>query len=228
MGRDAAEGETVAQARARLARESATKSGAGADDARKVVKRIEPARIAEGSSSGGSGWLYAVLGVVVVAGIFVVLRHRRAAAEFEPEPVEETSSIEAENPFAARTGEGGEKERPPLRAKAEDAEAGFDPHAADTAVSGMGIGSVSPGAADSSEDTGRMMQEFERRIASLESRLDDVVDARERLERQVAAQTEELRVQRAAIARTQRAVRNLSRTEDEGGATEPAIRDPES
>jgi septal ring factor EnvC (AmiA/AmiB activator) len=95
----------------------------------------------------------------------------------------------------------------------------------DTAVSG--IGSVSPGVAGSSEEVSRMMQEFERRIASLESRLDDVVDARERLERQVAAQTEELRVQRAAIARTQRAVRNLSRSEDEG-PTEPAIRDPES
>ena len=45
----------------------------------------------------------------------------------------------------------------------------------------------------------------------------------------VAAQTEELRVQRAAIARTQRAVRNLARPEDEVGAdepTEPALRDP--
>jgi len=54
----------------------------------------------------------------------------------------------------------------------------------------------------------------------------EVVDARERLERQVAAQTEELRVQRAAIARTQRAVRNLNRT-DEEGPTEPALRDPQ-
>ena len=38
-------------------------------------------------------------------------------------------------------------------------------------------------------------------------------------------QTEELRVQRAAIARTQRAVRNMTRPEDEG-PTEPALRDP--
>jgi hypothetical protein len=53
-----------------------------------------------------------------------------------------------------------------------------------------------------------------------------VVDARERLERQVAAQTEELRVQRAAIARTQRAVRNMNRP-DEEGPTEPALRDPQ-
>ncbi len=77
-----------------------------------------------------------------------------------------------------------------------------------------------------SDDVMRMMREFERRIASLETRLDESADARERLERQVAAQTEELRVQRAAIARTQRAVRNLNRSDDEG-PTEPALRDPQ-
>jgi hypothetical protein len=42
----------------------------------------------------------------------------------------------------------------------------------------------------------------------------------------VAAQSEELRVQRAAIARTQRALRSLNRSEEEQ-ATEPALRDPE-
>jgi hypothetical protein len=107
------------------------------------------------------------------------------------------------------------------------------------ATAAFGIDSTSPKEADilaapqsdgSSDDIGeeevrRMLQEFERRIASLESRVDEVVDARERLERQVAAQTEELRVQRAAIARTQRAVRNLTRG-DEDGPTEPALRDP--
>jgi septal ring factor EnvC (AmiA/AmiB activator) len=70
----------------------------------------------------------------------------------------------------------------------------------------------------------RLVRELERRVTSLETRLDEAVDAKERLERQVAAQTEELRVQRAAIARTQRAVRNLSRPEEEG-ATEPAPRE---
>jgi hypothetical protein len=58
--------------------------------------------------------------------------------------------------------------------------------------------------------------ETERRIAHLERRLEELVDARERLERQVAAQTEELRVQRAAIARTQRVLRTVApRSEDE-------------
>ncbi len=42
---------------------------------------------------------------------------------------------------------------------------------------------------------------------------------------EVAAQAEELRVQRAAIARTQRALRSLNRPAEEQ-ATEPALRDP--
>jgi hypothetical protein len=67
--------------------------------------------------------------------------------------------------------------------------------------------------------------EVERRVAELERRLEQLTEARERLERQVAAQTEELRVQRAAIARTQRALRGMNRGEEEQ-ATEPALREP--
>ena len=74
-------------------------------------------------------------------------------------------------------------------------------------------------------DVARLVQELERRVAQMETRLDESIDARERLERQVAAQSEELRVQRAAIARTQRALRTLNRSEDEQ-ATEPALREP--
>ena len=75
------------------------------------------------------------------------------------------------------------------------------------------------------DDTTRMLREFEQRMASIESRLDEGTEAKERLERQVTAQTEELRVQRAAIARTQRALRNLTRPDDDS-ATEPALREP--
>jgi len=65
--------------------------------------------------------------------------------------------------------------------------------------------------------------ESERRMAHLERRIEELVDARERLERQVAAQTEELRVQRAAIARTQRVLRTLTpRTDEE--SSEPVVR----
>ena len=78
------------------------------------------------------------------------------------------------------------------------------------------------------ENMAQMFAEMTRRMEGLESRCDELVDARDRLERQVAAQTEELRVQRAAIARTQRAVRNLGRGDEseEQEATEPALRDP--
>jgi hypothetical protein len=74
-------------------------------------------------------------------------------------------------------------------------------------------------------DVSQLVQELAGRIANLETRLDEANDSRERLERQVAAQSEELRVQRAAIARTQRALRSLSRSEEDQ-ATEPALRKP--
>jgi len=92
------------------------------------------------------------------------------------------------------------------------------------------LGGMPSAAGGIPEEFQQMMREMNRRVESLEGRIDELVDARDRLERQVAAQTEELRVQRAAIARTQRAVRNLARPEDEEGGdqepTEPALRDP--
>jgi hypothetical protein len=78
---------------------------------------------------------------------------------------------------------------------------------------------------ESGAEVGLLLKEIERRVAGIESRMDELTEGRERVERQVAAQTEELRVQRAAIARTQRAVRNMSRPDD-AQATEPAPRDP--
>ena len=91
------------------------------------------------------------------------------------------------------------------------------------------LGGMPSAAGGIPEEFQQMMREMNRRVESLEGRIDELVDARDRLERQVAAQTEELRVQRAAIARTQRAVRNLARPEDGEGeqeATEPALREP--
>lgn len=85
------------------------------------------------------------------------------------------------------------------------------------------VPAVDLGAADAPPPGGdvmRAVEELERRMGQMETRLEEVMDAKERLERQVSAQTEELRVQRAAIARTQRVLRNVSRPEDE--ATEPA------
>jgi hypothetical protein len=68
-----------------------------------------------------------------------------------------------------------------------------------------------------------MSQEVERRLAQLDKRVEELAEMKERLERQVGAQTEELRVQRAAIARTQRILRDLTRPDEE--ATEPALKD---
>jgi flagellar biosynthesis GTPase FlhF len=85
--------------------------------------------------------------------------------------------------------------------------------------------SASMNSSAASSDVSGIVSALERRMSQLEKRLDESNEARERLERQVAAQSEELRVQRAAIARTQRALRSLSRTEEEQ-ATEPALRDP--
>ena len=82
-----------------------------------------------------------------------------------------------------------------------------------------------PVASGGDAGSSQLVQELATRLASLETRLDEASEARERLERQVAAQSEELRVQRAAIARTQRALRSLSRSDAEQ-ATEPALRDP--
>ena len=85
---------------------------------------------------------------------------------------------------------------------------------------------VSPtGGATADSDLSSMVQELMTRLGTLETRLEESNEARERLETQVASQSEELRVQRAAIARTQRALRSLSRT-DEDQATEPALRNP--
>ena len=81
-----------------------------------------------------------------------------------------------------------------------------------------------PAAAAGGSDMARLFRDLECRVVQLEARLDESSDARERLERQVAAQAEELRVQRAAIARTQRALRSMSRSEDDQ-ATEPALRE---
>jgi hypothetical protein len=73
-------------------------------------------------------------------------------------------------------------------------------------------------------DVMRLVQALEARLNQVEAKLEAANEAREKLERQVAAQSEELRVQRAAIARTQRALRTMTRG-DEEKATEPALKD---
>jgi hypothetical protein len=61
---------------------------------------------------------------------------------------------------------------------------------------------------------------LEQRISRLEGRIEELLESRERLERYAAAQNEELRVQRAAIARTQRVLRGIVRPEDQTAEAE--------
>jgi hypothetical protein len=90
--------------------------------------------------------------------------------------------------------------------------AAAEPREGAASHAGLGIGAREG-------DVMRIIEELERRLVHLETRLEEVVDAKERLERHVAAQTEELRVQRAAIARTQRVLRTVVKPDDL--ATEP-------
>jgi len=135
----------------------------------------------------------------------------------------------------ATRGPGGRAERAPFadsavslfdddEDKGEDAMQRMETQAGAATAMDAGL-PMARGAVRGDSDLSRVVSELERRLAQAEARLDETVETCERLERQVAAQSEELRVQRAAIARTQRALRSLSRTEEEQ-ATEPALREP--
>ena len=144
----------------------------------------------------------------------------------EPTGAAESAALEDSPPHGAEDG---------VSASVAPEDAGFfeEPEQGGSAMQSETQGlPIEPGSAEAPPNLGgeeesdlmEIVQEVQRRMAQLESRLDESNAARERLERQVAAQSEELRVQRAAIARTQRALRGLTRTEEE--ATEPALRGP--
>jgi hypothetical protein len=180
-------------------------------------------------------------GLVLALFLFWAIRRRGSAADsvdeeesdgFPPDPADETTgSIGA----AFAQSEAAEPE-PAAETAEADAAAGsiFDVNEAEVvstddtddypAIPGVAaVSAVAEAPLDTSElgdEMAAVVKELERRMAHFETRLEEVVDAKERLERQVSAQTEELRVQRAAIARTQRVLRGISRPEDE--ASEPA------
>jgi hypothetical protein len=170
---------------------------------------VTPAAPAPSGSPFGSPYLLAAVAVALFI-VFVFLHRRLRAAEKAPRP---TRRDEAPAPF-----------EPPQRAVAVGApsatgESLFDVESEaigplpkdDEALPGMGRARVAADAGDESE----------RRLAHLERRIEELVDARERLERQVAAQTEELRVQRAAIARTQRVLRTVAPRSEDESSSEP-------
>jgi hypothetical protein len=170
------------------------------------------------------------VGVVLLGAAFVFVRRRNQAEVVDASAFE--SPLGDEVSFGSFDSEEGSDpiiDAPPV-SEPSPAEEGADMESfsedAGAAVSAPGAGPMgAQAAALGGADVARLVGDFERRVAAMEARIDELVEAKERLERQVAAQTEELRVQRAAIARTQRAVRNMSRPIDDS-ATEPAERDP--
>jgi hypothetical protein len=183
-----------------------------------------------------------IFGALVIAVGLVVARRRRAAAEDDPlfpvmsaehagmeeEESAPVSVAEAPRPFARVAIEDASFERLP---EASDSPSlPFVPSASDAEeATGSESESIfedpdpSGGAASPTEESEPVPASvLEQRMRGLEERLEQLVHSRERLERQVAAQTEELRVQRAAIARTQRVVRSMSKPEDL--VTEPVPR----
>jgi hypothetical protein len=204
----------------------------------------------EEESGNGTLWA-ALLGVVVLGAILVARRRGRAPRDGDdldegvevggppPEtgnPFATRSPMVEKDPFAAETDshvqavpdieldlgeldDEGEKEEAPVDSHLFSSNSSLED---ETDLTSQGF--VGQPQQQGSEETYRLLEDFERRAEGLERRLEEASEARERLERQVAAQTEELRVQRAAIARTQRAVRNMNRPDDQP-PTEPTPRE---
>lgn len=173
-------------------------------------KRVQP--LPEPPSGGlfGSPYLLAATAAVLFA-VFLFLRRRLR----RPAGPERFTYPEDEEPAPYE---------PPQRAVPVDAPAGVGESLFDVEADVLNAipkdEERPPRPLHADADSG---DEAERRMAHLERRIEELVDARERLERQVAAQTEELRVQRAAIARTQRVLRTLTpRTDEE--SSEPVVR----
>ena len=211
---------------------------------------------AEGSSGGSLAWFAAAVGLFLLLGAGIAVQRRRGDPErhgdFFPDPFEPAAP--AEDPVAAVTGA---ESAPSFALTPSDTDSGnasepteapvvLDPPILPeldewTLVSGDSVESIDEGVQELPEqrdpepaeaplypDLSPMLQEIENRVAMLEGRIDEILAERESGDKQLDAHTEELRVQRAAIARTQRAVRNLSRPEDAGTAMLPEAQNPES
>lgn len=173
-----------------------------APEAAAMEREAEPARpttpIAPAPSGGlfGSPYLLAAVAVALLVVLVFLRRRLRGAERIARLPAEDDEGA----PFP-----------PPQRAVRVDVPSGRGESLFDVEAEAIGappkdddhLPSLRAARADAGDET-------ERRIAHLERRIEELVDARERLERQVAAQTEELRVQRAAIARTQRVLRTVA------------------
>jgi len=213
---------------------------------------IAEAEIDEPSDSGGwSGYLVAALIAVLFVAWRLLRGRSRKDTGLEadaypplppvdgigdqPEPVVEAGP---DTDLPAEPSVGAADVQPPPSASSESGpDTGFAVPAPEPGPAGsggpqqmpLGAAAVAAGAAaaaatdEKPEPASRDTAEMERRLRHLETRLEEMADARERAERQLAAHTEELRVQRSAIARAQRVLRTLARPDE---PSEPVPRDP--
>jgi hypothetical protein len=184
--------------------------GAQEPQGQAMAEPVRPTTPIAPAPSGGLLRSPYLLGAAAVAllFLFVFLRRRLRSAEKMAPRLREEDELP---PFAP----------PPQRAVPVDAPSAGGESMFDVEADAIGAPpkdeDALPALRGARADAG---DENERRIAHLERRIEELVDARERLERQVAAQTEELRVQRAAIARTQRVLRSVAPRGDEDGSSD--------
>jgi hypothetical protein len=204
-----AEAEPAEEIAGEPAEPSEELEGQAAEPAGEPTAPTTPGAPAPSGSRFGSPFALGATAVVLLV-LFIWLRRRLRAGEprrIPPLPEEELGPFE-----------------PPARAVAvgEESETGesvFDvaPEALEPAREELATLRTPAGTGLDAED------EAERRIAHLEKRIEELAEAKDRLERQIAAQTEELRVQRAAIARTQRVLRSIAPKGDDE-PSEPLVR----
>jgi TolA-binding protein len=188
--------------------------------------------------SGSNPWL--TLGIVGGAALLLLIvialllrRSRSTSLDALEMARERTGAIGAVDAFETPVGAGAQEGAMPRRGEAPAMAPGIFDEEFEKGEGEMGMEAAFPIERERARGAGAgvdsavapAVRELELRVAQLESRLEQMNEARERLERQVGAQSEELRVQRAAIARTQRALRGMTRSGEEQ-ATEPALRDP--
>ncbi len=199
-----------------------------------------PVRIVRKERPGGVlSWLgqplvWLILAIVALA-LFFILRRRGSARPEAVAATEEVGSLfgreaheeappESTEPLAAET----QAEPPsyePAPTAADASSFSFDepdPEPPPRPGSTIGAALASAGVAFDAAPpatNGVEAESLADRLAHFEAQIQELIHSKERLERQVAAQTEELRVQRAAIARTQRVLRTVVRPEEE--ASEP-------
>jgi len=203
---DVPEVEELASAPEPITQPSDAIEGAEPEPAEEAMAEpVRPTTPLAPAPSGGAFRSPYLLGAVaaVLLVVFVFLRRRLRSSEKVALPMRDD---EDEAPFSAPP------RAVPVDAPSTAGESLFDVEADAISAPPKDDDSL-PSLRRARTDAG---DENERRLAHLERRIEELVDARERLERQVAAQTEELRVQRAAIARTQRVLRTVApRGEDE-------------